>query len=312
MKKILAVLLALCVAAGAFAQVTTAISGYGEIDLIDQDLNATFVPYGSGYDTFTFKATNADGNAGFSMTDGDWTTDGIFTIRDWNAWFKGKYTKVILGKLRNADFRATLPNDLYANYLYGFDRISGQGVLFESTTLGGLTLGLNLPVGTTAAATVDVLEQSDIAVKYAIADVGTVYALANLDIVNSSNIFQLGFKYTGVENLTAAVIYKGTFAAASTHAFALGADYSMDKLGFAFEFDGSYAAAFAGEVALRATYAVADNMTAALKGMYDFDGSYDVKAYFDVDYGTGLGSEVLAGYNGAFYWDLALTYGFSF
>lgn len=314
MKKILAVLLALCVVGGAFAQVTTAIAGYGEIDLYDQAGQATFAPYGTGYDTFTFKATNADGNAGLSMTDGDWTTDSIFTIRDWSAWYKGQFTKVILGKLRNADFRGTLPNGLYANYFFGMDRISGQGLLIETTTLGALTLGVNLPAPIGGMDAIDMLKNSDVAAKFAIENVGKVYFLYDLDLVDNAKAtaVEFAFSFTGVENLTASAIYKGAFGADTTHYFALGADYAMDKLGLAVEFDGDYGTAFEGEIALKVSYAITEKLSAYVQGMYDFAGTYDAKLVADYDYGTGINSEVVVGYNGALYYDIALCYGFSF
>jgi hypothetical protein len=311
MKKLLAVLLALCVAGFAFAQVTTALTGSGTVTLVNEDTQGVFAPDGSGYDTFTFSAADKDGKFGFAMTDGDWTTDGLFTIRNWNAWYKGQFTKVILGNNRNADFRGTLIDGMYANYIFGMDRITGQGVLIESTTLGALTLGVNLPVPLTATDTVDILKKADIGVKYAIDKVGTVYGLVNLNPA-FSNYYEFAFKYTGVENLSAVVLYKGDIGNAATHYFAAGANYAMDKLTVAVEFDGQYATAFDGEIAADVSYLLTDALTASVRGMYDFGGTYDAYAKIAYDYGNNLGSFAKIGYDGGLYYSLAVTYSISF
>lgn len=316
MKKLFVLLLAFAVVGGAFAQVTTAIAASGNIKVLTKDATndnvSVFAPKGNGYDTITFKGTDKDGKFGFSITDQNWLADGFNAIRDWNAWYKGQWTKTIVGKLRNSDFRATLPNGLYANYLYGFDRISGYGALIETTTLGALTAGVNLAISDTAAPVADMLKKTDIGVKYAMEGTGTAYVFANLDLVAESNIIGLGFNFTGVENLTAAAIYYGTFASSSTHAFALGADYSMDKLGVAVEFDGKYASAFDGEIAAQVSYGVTEKMTAYVGGMYDFGGDYDAFGEIEYDYGNNMGSDFTIGYDGDLYYTLKLTYSVSF
>jgi len=297
MKKLLAILLALVAVGAVSGQVVTAIGLYGNITVIDTDGNSSFNRWGNGYDTLTFKATDKDGNFGFNVTDQNLFDGNYDTIRDWAFWAKTPYAKFIMGLARNGDFRTTFVTWKYGTYLGAMDRISGYGLLVESVSLGDLTVGLNLPIDTTAQPVGDMLQKSDVGVKYAIKDVGTAYLMANLNLVAESNIVNFGFKFTGVENLTAVLLYKGTFAATSTHQFGLGVYYAMDKLNITLEVDGKQTTDFFTEVLVQADYQVTDDLWAAFDVLYDLEGTYD--AFATVDYnllGSKLFVELVAGY----------------
>jgi len=319
MKKLIVLLLALAMVGAVSAQVTTAVSLYGQLNFIDQTGNAQFVQWGSGYDLLTFKATSKDSNYGISATV-DTFLDGSFlqgaadttAVRDWNFWWKGQFTKVILGNNRNADFRTTLPYWAGVDVFGGTDRTTGWGVLVETLPINGFTLGVNLPVSTTATSTVNVLKSTDIGVKYAINNVGTFAALVNLDLNTPNNVANLGFKYTGMKNLTAVVIGQLKFDA-NTYKGAVGFQYTgVDKLTANLE-AGYVSTAGVGTYSVwgQGTYDVTDKLSASVGGSYASAG-YDVYGNVDYAYGNGLTSEVSLGFNSAVYYALTLYYAVSF
>ena len=315
MKKLIVLLLAFAMVGAVSAQVTTAVSLSGQVDLVKQDGQGQFVQWGSGYDLLTFKATEKDGKYGISATlDKFLDADALpVSFRDWNFMAKGKLTKVFVGKLRNADFRTTLPYWASYDVFGGTDRITGYGLLVESLPMNGLTLGVNLPYGLTAANTVDVLQNADIGAKYAIKDVGTFNALVNLDLVApAANVVNLGFTFTGVKNLTATAISKLQLDA-NTYAAAVGVAYTgVDKL--TVNVEGAYVStAGVGTYSVwgQGAYDVTDKLSATAGAFYGSAG-YDVYANVDYAYGNGLTSEVLVGFDSAFRAALTLYYTVSF
>ena len=313
MKKLIVLLLALAMVGAVSAQVTTAISLNGEVTLVDQAGKGVFTRYGDGWDTWTFKASDKDGKYGISLTDQNILDNSGFVVRDWNFWWKGQFTKVILGNLRNADFRMTVPYWAGATIFGGTDRITGYGVLIETLPKNGLTFGVNLPYDTTAANTVDVLKKADLGVKYDVKGFGTVVALLNADLVTPANVLNAGVKYTGMKNLTAVGIAKLQFDA-NTYKGALGFAYSgIDKL--ALNLEGavtSTAGVLAYSVWGQGAYSLTDKMTATVGGSVANGGAYDAYAKLGYDYGNGLSSEVGAGYNGALYAAAKIYYSVSF
>lgn len=330
MKKLIVLLLAFAMVGAVSAQVTTAVSLSGQVDLVKEDGKGQFVQWGSGYDLLTFKATEKDGKYGISATiDGfldNSYLDGIdaaaavptFTnvlpqFRDWNFFGKGKFTKVFVGKLRNADFRTTLPYWPSYDVFGGTDRITGYGLLVETLPMNGLTLGVNLPYGLTAANTVDVLQNADIGAKYDIKDVGSFKALVNLDLVApTANIVNLGFTFTGVKNLTAVAIGQLKLDA-NTYKAAVGVAYTgVDKL--TVNVEGGFVDT-AGVITYSAwgqgAYDLSDKLSATAGAFYGSAG-YDVYANVDYAYGNGLTSEVLVGFDSAFRAALTLYYTVSF
>lgn len=311
MKKLIVLLLALAMVGAVSAQVTTSIGLYGEVTFINQAGNAVFTDYGAGWDTLTFKGSDKDSKYGFSATYNNvLDTATVFGgVRDWNVWAKGKFTKVFLGKLRNADFRMTLPYWAGATVFGGTDRITGYGVLVETLPMNGLTFGVNLPIGTTADTLVNVLQKSDVGLKYDVKGFGTLIALANLDLVTPSNVVNVGFKYTGMKNLTAVVIGQAKFDA-NTYKAGLGFAYSgIDKLAANLEAAvTSTAGTLAYSVWAQGKYSVTDQVSATVGGSYA-DTGYDAYAAVGYDYGNGLSSEAKVGFDGAVYGALTLYYG---
>lgn len=310
MKKAIVLLLALTIIGGAvFAQATVAVSLSGKVVLVNQDGEGMFAPNGSGYDLLTIKASKD--NYGFSIVDSN-ILNGFEAVRDWNVYYKmfDDMAKFTFGNLRDGAIRMTLPNWYYGNFLGATDRISGYGLLSNLYPMDGLNIGVNLPYGLTAEPVVDVLKKIDLGAKYVIADMGTLIALANLNLVTESNIFNFGFTYSGMEALTATVLYKGTFATAATHAFAVGVAYDvMEALSVGVEFDGAYTTALAWEVAGGASYTVTEAISVDVVGMYADDASYDASATLTYDLGAGFELAGNAGYDGTFY--AALTAGYS-
>jgi hypothetical protein len=312
MKKLFVLLLAIVAVGAVSAQITTAISATGYFTLIDQDSNAVAGRYaGNG---ITFKATDKDGKFGYSWSDSNiYDSAALGPNSNWQAWGVTSYAKFIFGNQFNGDFRTTLVNATKGTYLWQLDRITGYGLTVESVSLGDLLIGLNLPIGETAAPTVDVLKKADIGARYAIKDVGTAYLLANLNLVSSSNIITFGFKLTAIENLTAVLLYKGTFATASTHLYAIGAYYTMDKLDLALEVDGKYATELDTEVLVQASYQVTDDLSAAVDVLYDLGGTYDAWVTVDYNLMSKVFAELTAGYaDTGIHYDLSLYYGVSF
>ncbi len=325
MKKLIVLLLAIAMVGAVSAQVTTAVSLYGQLNFLDQTGNAQFVQWGSGYDLLTFKASDKDSKYGISATiDGFLDKsylDGINSLattptypkfRDWNFWWKGQYTKVILGNNRNADFRTTLPYWAGVDVFGGTDRTTGWGVLVETLPMNGLTLGVNLPISTTAATTVSVLKSTDVGLKYDMKGVGTFAALVNLDLNTPNNVANLGFKYTGMKNLIAVVIGQLKFDA-NTYKGAAGFQYTgIDKLTANLE-AGYVSTAGVGTYSVwgQGTYSLTDKLSASVGASYASSG-YDVYGNVDYAYGNGLTSEVSVGFNSAVYYALTLYYAVSF
>jgi hypothetical protein len=290
------------------AQVTTAITLKGNVTIVDQAGNSVFTPKGDGYDLFVLSAKNKDGNLGFSLTDQN-VLDGSFdTLRDWTVWGTGKFTKVFAGKLRNGDFRLTQAYGGTA-YMASTDRISGYGLLIETLPKNGVTFGVNLPIGTTSSAFVDVLKNADIGAKYA-KDAVTAFAMVNLDLVApNGTIINAGAKYTGVKNLPITALFKGQIDA-DTYGVSVGTDFTgVEKLDLYVEAAYQYTAgANKYSVFAEGDYALNDKVTAIVGGSYSDGNAYDV--YAEVDYAclpgfTGIG---VVGFDGSFYAALKAYY----
>jgi len=312
MKKLIVLLLAFAMVGAVSAQVTTAVSLSGNVIIVDQAGKATFAPNGNGYDTLTLKASDKDGNYGFSFTDQNLLDGSFDTLRDWTVWYKTANFKAFMGNLRNGDFRLASVYG-YSSYMGSTDRISGYGLLVESLPKNGLTFGVNLPIGTTAANTVDVLKKADLGAKYAIKDVGTLFAMANLDFVTPANVLNAGFNYTGVKGLNAILNFRGKFNADQYNVY-LGLDYTaIEKLEAYFEAYFQYNAGTIGwQVFAEGDYDLAKNLTAIVGGAVG-DASYiDVYGELDYAFGNGLVAKGVVGYDTALYAQLKAYYSIAF
>ena len=310
MKKAIVLLLVLAVAGTAFAQVNTGIYVHGTVTLIDQDLNGVQDPNSWAANTLTLKGSNDD--MGFAAT---WTNALITGIpgeaRDWTAYYNlfEKKVKMTFGKFRNATFRQ---GNVYAFYT---DRITGYGWLTELKFVDGLNIGLFLPFTTTAEPMADILQKTDIGITYTIADIGKITLLANLDLINSTNKINFGFSLAAVENLTAILNYKGTFATTSSHSFGVGVQYDLmdGNLWIGTEFDGQYASAFDWQVYPYAGYMLNDNINFAFDGYYGSDSTYSFGVTANYDFLVGLVAALNVGYadTGLFY-SLGMSYDIAF
>ncbi len=308
MKKLIVLLLTIAMVGAVSAQVTTSVAMSGEVVLVDEAGNSVFTDYGAGY---TFKASDKDSNYGFSLTYADIKVLNV-APRDWNFWWKGQYAKVILGNLRNGDFRTTLPAG--ATIFGGTDRITAYGVLVENAApISGLTFGVNLPIGTVASKTLDVLQSVDIGLKYKMEGIGTATVLLNSDFVTPNTVLNAGFTYTGIKDLTGVAIFQGKFNA-NTYKAALGLAYSgIDKL--ALNLEGAFtttAGVSAFSVWGQGAYNLTDKVSATVGGSVANGGAYDAYANLGYDFGNGLSSEVGGGYNGALYAAAKIYYSLSF
>ena len=308
MKKLIVLLLAFAMVGAVSAQVTTAVGLYGEITLVDEAGKGVFTPWGAGYDTLTLKAQDKDGNKGFSLTDQN-ILNGFDAIRDWTVWGKVLGGKLSVGNLRDATFRLTLPFWPSYTIFGGTDRVAGQGVFYVYGPKEGLSLGVNLPYGLVAEDTLDVLQKTDLGVKYDIKDVGTVFALMDLNLVTPANVLNAGFKFTGVKNLTATVITKLQLDA-NTYRFGAGASYTgIENLAAYVE---GAAVSTAGVITFsvwgQADYTVIDPVTVSL-GAYVGDSSkYDVYGAVAYDLGAGMSAEASVGFDGALWAAAKLFY----
>jgi len=311
MKKLIVLLLTIAMVGAVSAQVTTAVSLSGEVVLVDEAGKSVFTDYGA--DTLTFKASDKDSKYGFSLTYADINVLNV-APRDWNFWWKGQYAKVILGNLRNGDFRTTLPYWAGATIFGGTDRITAYGVLIENAApISGLTFGVNLPIGIAASKTLDVLQKADVGLKYKMEGIGTATVLVNADFVTPNTVLNAGFTYTGIKDLTGVAIFQGKFNA-KTYKAALGLAYSgIDKL--ALNLEGAYtntAGASAFSVWGQGAYNLTDKVSATVGGSVANGGAYDAYANLGYDFGNGLSSEVGGGYNGALYAAAKIYYSVSF
>jgi hypothetical protein len=312
MKKLIVLLLALAMVGAVSAQVTTSVALSGEVTLVDQAGNGVFTRYGNGYDTLTLKASEKDGKYGFAFTEQNILDDGAFVVRDWTVWGKALGGKLSVGNLRNATFRLTLPYWAGATIFGGTDRVSGYGVLYESTAKNGLTFGVNLPYGTTAGAALNVLKKVDLGVKYDVAKVGTFIALANLDLVTPNNVVNAGFKYTGMKDLTATALFQGKFDA-NTYKASAGFAYTGVK-SLTANLEGAFtstAGVAAYSVWAQGAYAVTDLVTATVGGSYANTG-YDAYGTLAYSLGNGFSVDATVGFNAALYALANLYYGVSF
>lgn len=302
MKKLIVLLLALAMVGAVSAQVTTAVGLYGEVTLVDEAGQGKFTPWGDAYDTLTLRAQDKDGKYGFSLTDQNLLDGNFDTLRDWTVWGKVLDGRLSFGNLRDATFRLTLP--FWASYTIfgGTDRVSGNGLFYVYGPKDGVTLGVNLPYRTTAAATLDVLKNLDLGVKYDVKDFGTLFALANLDMDSvPNNILNAGVRYTGVKALTVTAITKLQFDA-NTYRGALGLGYTgIAKLAANFE---SAVVSTAGVITYsvwgQGKYAVADKVSATLGAFYGNAG-YDVYAALGYDLGAGMSTDLKVGFDNAVY-----------
>lgn len=301
MKKLIVLLLALAMVGAVSAQVTTAVGLYGEVTLVDEAGNGVFKPWGNGYDTLTLKAQDKDGKYGFSLTDQNLLDGNFDTLRDWTVWGKVLGGKLSAGLLRDATFRLTLPFWPSYTIFGGTDRVAGQGLFFVYGPKDGLSLGVNLPYATTAGATLDVVKKADLGVKYDIKNVGTVFALLDLNLVTPANVLNAGFRYTGTKNLTATAITKLQFDA-NTYRAALGLAYTGVK-NLAANFEGAVVST-AGVITYslwgQGEYTVMDKVTATLGAFYGNAG-YDVYAAVGYDLGAGMSTDLTVGFDSAVY-----------
>jgi hypothetical protein len=311
MKKLIVLLLALAMVGAVSAQVTTAIGLYGEVKLVDEAGQGVFTPWGAGYDTWTFKATGKDGKFGFAMTDQNILDNGGFDIRDWTVWGKMFGGKLSVGKLRDATFRLTMPVWPAYDLFGGTDRVAGQGVFFVTDAKNGLSFGVNLPYATTAGAALDVLKKADLGVKYDIKDVGTFFALMDLNLVTPANVLNAGFKFVGMKKLTAIAIVRAAFDA-NLHKAALGLAYTgVDKLTANLEAAVvSTAGVITYSVWAQGNYAVTDLISVAVGGFYGSSG-YDVYVSPAYDLGAGFSVDATVGFDGALYANSKLYYAIS-
>ena len=307
MKKLIVLLLAFALVGAVSAQVTTAVSLSGHVTLIDQDAKSVFARDGS---VLTLKASDADGKYGFAISDADVLTDGFNLVRDWNVWYKGTAGKAVFGKLRNSDFRMTLPYWNVAQF-GGFDRITGYGLLYETPTVKNLTFGVNFPASETATSTVNVLKNADVAAKYSDKNF-TWMVLANLDMVTPNNVVFGGASFTGYKDLVLTGLFKGAFDA-NNYGFAGGVQYTgIDK--FTFNVEGSYQTSGSvydiwGQVA----YAVTDALSAKVGYVNGNAGvTNDFYGAIGYDLGNGLSAEASVGYDTAVHAAGTLYYGVSF
>ena len=337
MKKIVVLLLALTFAGSVFAQVNTSVSASGEIILTDETGQAQFYRYGAGYDLLTFKAAAENDTFGFSTTLDDFLLEYIqyvaadsltstnevkektpFTaFRDWNIWFKNDVIKIILGKIRNGDFRTAMPGGYLGRYLVATDRFFGgaaYGIVAESTFLGPLTLGLGLPIPDITTPSLNVIQQTNIGASYAFEGIGTLKSLVRLDFVSNIHAINCGFDYSGIKNLLLDAFFKVTFPDTNTFSFGLGSQYTIAPFIFAAEWDGEYDnnTTFNWELYAHAAYIIIKNLRAMLGGTLMSDMTYNAFVRLGYDLFPGVTSTVMGGYDGQFYYKVNLYYTINF
>jgi len=325
MKKTLAILLALVVVGGAaFAQVTVAAGASGTVYLVDQDGKASFARDGSGYDVLTFKASKDKSSFAFNVDNYDKYADGTgadFLIRDWNYTTANDFAKVIVGKVRNGDFRSAMANGWYAN-VGATDRFfngANYGIVAETQSLGALTLGLGLPIPEAGVVSTDMLKMTNVGASYAIANIGTVKALGELDLRDGKNSRVAGsFELSAVKDLSATLYAVSVLADAPTLFVAGSAYYTMGKL-----FVGAEAEYFNKFVTSSATYdgfdvngkiaySVTDSLTGWAKGGLNVDKTTQVYAGIDYGFIPGLTATAQIGYTDAIQGNVNISYAFAY
>jgi hypothetical protein len=202
MKKLLVILLALCVVSGAFAQATVngyvrAVQTYSDADGIALDSRARLnIGYTTEEDMFmAFLRLQSDG-------------------------FADPVVKMAYARVNLLDGKVVVSGGRLANYDYDYSsglsdyasggNVANDGLIFD----GGDALlvqvlpveGLNIGVGAFAGAAA--LDQVYVAAKYELADVGSFVVESRLAAELADSRASAAFQFTGVEGLTASAGYK--------------------------------------------------------------------------------------------------------
>ena len=317
MKKLLAVLLALMVVGGfAFAQGKVAIGLDGKVTLIDQDLVGSTAYYNNTYVSgLSFSGTDADATKGVSISMlGAPVHGNALLVANYKGWwtFADKMLKLSIGDFSMSDYRTYALYTGAANSKLGGGQV--EQVLLQAYPVAGLSIGLQVPYSTTAVNAGDLWTTPGIGMSYAIADVGTLKANANISYPTDTYVFAAGFDYTGVETLEVVAVYQGTYTTALSNWFNLSANYNLDKLALYAEFDGSYDTAFAFTAYLSAGYTINDNLSASLDASMDDASVIDVSGTGTYAFGNGVSLNGTVGYNtdSGLYWSVPLKFTVNF
>jgi hypothetical protein len=308
MKKILVLLLALAMVGGAFAQVVVTVGASGSDYVIRSTAGASdpissLSPNGSGSDILTIKAADKDNKYGVLLQDRNLFSTAAFNMDAWNVWYDtGLGAKVTVGNLSGGSYTIGLTNGFIGTYSPN-DKVSGNGLLVESNTLGDLTVGLFMPQSGGKAIDTTFMASS-FGLGYVVKDMVSVSALVNLGLASgAATDVNVGFDGSfGVAGLDAYGFVDYSTATATGITFGVGGQFKQPEFRAGLEFEGNSATKLAYDVVANVRYYVMPTFFVQIRPMFystsnGMDGRYAVRALGNYALGNGLSVEVMGGYD---------------
>ena len=311
MKKLLAVLLALCVIGGAaFAQAKVAVGIDGTVTLIDQTLKGGIGYYNNSYvNGLAFSGSDADGIKGLSISlNGALVAKTAPAVANYKGYwnFFDKKVKLSIGDFSMNDYRGY---SIYADENNG--KLGGgqvQQFLVQIYPATGLNIGVQLPYSMTSTEVATIAKKAAFGLQYAIDKVGQARAFVNLNALKP--VIGASFDYTGTENAEALVWVKADIGS-SVYTGDLSGKYKMDALEIQanglFATDKSYGAK------AKAVYTVNPNVAATLAGAFTSADGYDVSVDLSYDFLNGVSIDPTVGSKKgtSFYWSVPVYFSVS-
>jgi hypothetical protein len=301
MKKLIVLLLAFAMVGAVSAQVTTKVSLSGSVYL-EKDtggsgtITSTLSPNGNGYDVISFSASDKDGKYGFYARDKNFIDGLALAVDRWYVWSKPfDKTKVTIGSgLGGGDYVVYFNNGWLENFDPN-DGFTAAGFQVDYNVSEALKVGAFIPL--TGATTVDTVQAVKVGAAYS-GETLLVTGQVNLDIPGANNLFNVGFDFTGVENLDVYGWAEYQLDAADMF-FGVGGQYKTSLFRVGAEFEGGGLGAFAWDAVLNARYYVTPALFVQVRPELYSSDRVRVRGYLNYTIGSGLGAEVMGGYDSA-------------
>lgn len=298
MKKLIVLLLAFAMVGAVSAQVTTKVSLSGSVYL-EKDTSgsgtpvSSLSPNGTGYDVLTISGADKDGKYGFALLDRNLISTAALNVDRWYVWSKFDKAKLTLGGSMGGGDYVQYVNNGWIESVDPSDGFANTGIQLDYNVSDALKVGAFLPLS--GAAAVDTIQAAKVGFAYS-AKTATVVGQANLDIVGAKNLVNVGFDFTGVENLDTYGFAEYQIDAAKA-LFAVGAQYKTATYRVGAEFEGSAATAFAYDVVLNARYYVTKALFVQVRPEYYSTTRIRVRSYVNYAFGNGFAGEIMGGYD---------------
>jgi len=300
MKKLIVLLLAFAMVGAVSAQVVAKVSLSGSVYL-ERDttgsgvITSTLSPNGNTYDVLSFSASVKDGKYGFYARDKNFIDGVDLAVDRWYVWSKPfDKTKVTIGRgMGGGDYVMCFDNGWLEIY-DPQDGFAGTGIEVDYNITDALKVGAFLPLS--GATTVNTLKAAKAGFSFA-AEKATLVGQVNLDIPGANSLVNVGFDFSGVENLYAYGWAEYQIDAADA-AFGVGGQYKTATYRVGAEFEGLVGATpFEWDVVLNARYYLTKALFLQVRPEYYSDARIRVRTYANYALGAGLAAEVMGGYD---------------